>query len=216
MVGVINRRAVLAGLAAAPLALATRGKAQLLATTSTAADVELMGRARRALDWHRDRIALRDRFITIDFGLHSREPRMSIVDLIGGWRRTYRVAHGRGSDPEHTGLLQRFSNEHNSLATSAGAYVTGDIYDGKYGQSMRLLGLDPGNTNAEDRAIVLHCAPYVSAEHLATWGKLGRSDGCFVVDPIAQHEVLAMIGPRRMIYADRVAGIWQGAAVVTG
>ena len=213
----ITRRAALGLIASAPVALATPASAQLLATTRTAADDELMRRARRALDWHRDRIALRDRFVAIDFGLHSREPRMSIVDLVGGWRRTYRVAHGRGSDPEHSGQLQRFSNEHNSLATSAGTYVTGDIYDGKYGQSMRLIGLDPANTNAEDRAIVLHCAPYVSAEHLATWGRLGRSDGCFVVDPLVQHEVLAMIGPRRMIYADRVAGLWQGTrAAVTG
>lgn len=169
-----------------------------------------MRRARRALDLHRDRVALRDRFVAIDFGHHSREARMTVVDLFGNWRRTYRVAHGRGSDPEHSGFLQRFSNDIGSLATSAGTYVTGDIYEGGHGQSMRLAGIDPANTNAEDRAIVMHAAPYVSAEHLATWGKLGRSDGCLVVDPIVLAEVLALIGPRRMIYADRVAGVWAG------
>ena len=214
---IITRRTALGFVAAGPALLATRVFAQALPVVRSpalpsAADDELMRRARRALELHRDRIALRDRFVAIDYGLHSREERLTIVDVVGGWRRSYRVAHGKGSDPEHSGLLQRFSNDHGSLATSAGTFVTGDIYDGKYGQSMRLLGLDPGNTNAEDRAIVLHCAPYVSAEHLATWGKLGRSDGCLVVDPLVQSEVLALIGPRRMIYADRIAGIWTGAA----
>lgn len=205
----ISRRAALGLIAAAPVALAT-------APPISSPEDELLRRAHRALAWHGDRIALRDRFVAIDFGLHSREARLSIVDVVGGWRRSYRVAHGRGSDPEHSGYLQRFSNDIGSLATSAGTYLTGDIYEGTHGQSMRLVGLDPANTNAEGRAIVLHAAPYVSAEQLATWGKLGRSDGCLVVDPIVQSEVLALIGPRRMIYADRVAGLWAGSSTGSG
>lgn len=211
----ITRRSAIGLIAALPAALAAGSAGAQLSVQATAADTELLRRARRALDLHRDRIALRDRFVAVDFGLHSREARMSIVDLVGSWRRTYRVAHGRGSDPEHSGYLQRFSNDIGSLATSAGTYVTGDIYEGTHGQSMRLLGIDPANGNAEDRAIVLHSAPYVSAEHLATWGKLGRSDGCLVVDPLVRSEVLALIGPRHMIYADRIGGIWQGGTLST-
>lgn len=207
----ITRRGALGLIAAAPVGLASASFGQPVPPVSSAADVELMRRARRALDQHHGEVALRDRLITIDFGFHSREARLSVVDLVGGWRRNYRVAHGRGSDPEHSGYLQRFSNDIGSLATSAGSYVTGDIYEGVHGQSMRLIGLDPANTNAEDRAIVMHSAPYAGTEHLATWGKLGRSDGCLVVDPIVQAEVLALIGPRRMIYADRIAGLWIGA-----
>lgn len=207
----ITRRTAIGLIAATPVALAAgSAAAQSLVQATTPAEAELLRRARRALDLHRDRIVLHDRFVAIDFGLHSREARMWIVDLVDGWRRSYRVAHGRGSDPEHSGFLQRFSNDVGSLATSAGTYVTGDIYEGTHGQAMRLLGIDPANGNAEDRAIVVHSAPYVSAEHLATWGKLGRSDGCFVVDPLVRSEVLALIGPRRMIYADRIAGLWTG------
>src|SRR3546814_13772015 len=86
------------------------------------------------------------------------------------------VAHGRGSDPTHCGWLQNFSNEYESLATSRGAYVTGDFYNGKYGYSLRLSGLDPTNSNALGRAIVVHSAWYAEPEHAREQGKLGRRD----------------------------------------
>lgn len=201
----LDRRGFLAGTAV--LAAVPRAFAQ------EAADDQLLARAKRALAWHTGSIPLRDRIAMVDFGRHSREARLEIVDLVAGWRRSFLCAHGKGSDPAHTGWLQRFSNEINSNATSAGAYITGDIYEGTHGQSMRLRGLDPGNTNAEDRAIVFHSAPYVGPEQLATWGKLGRSDGCFVVDPAMLAEVLALIGPRRLLYADRIGA---GGPVAAG
>jgi hypothetical protein len=163
----------------------------------------LLERARAALDRHKDAFALRDRVAIADFSVASRDARFHIVDLIGGQATSYLVAHGRGSDPEHSGWLQRFSNEPNSLATSHGAYRTAAIYDGQHGASMRLLGLDPENSNAEARAIVIHGADYVSEDRIASWGKLGRSEGCFA---LAQHvvpQVLAMLGPGRLLYADK-------------
>ncbi len=42
----------------------------------------------------------------------------------------YLVAHGKGSDPEHSGWLQRFSNIPDSEASSDGVFRTGDIYEG--------------------------------------------------------------------------------------
>ena len=39
---------------------------------------------------------------------------------------------------------------------------------------MRLIGLDPTNSNADMRAIVVHGADYVSEDHIATWGKVIR------------------------------------------
>src|SRR3546814_16655006 len=77
---------------------------------------------------------------------------------MSGRMTAHHVAHGRGSDPTHCGWLQNFSNEYESLATSRGAYVTGDFYNGKYGYSLRLSGLDPTNSNALGRAIVVHSA----------------------------------------------------------
>lgn len=164
----------------------------------------LMDRARAALDAHKDRLLLRDRVALADFSKKSSEHRLHIVDLNGGQTISYLVAHGRGSDPEHSGYLQSFSNEPNSLATSEGAFLTGETYTGIHGASMRLIGLDPTNNNADMRAIVVHGAPYVSEDHIATFGKLGRSEGCFVVAPHLIRQVLELVGPGRLIYAAKI------------
>lgn len=164
----------------------------------------ILERAHAALDAHKEKILLRDRIALADFTISSNSLRFHIVDLIGGQYSSYLVAHGRGSDPAHTGYLQSFSNEPNSYATSEGAYVTGPIYDGVHGRSMRLVGLDPTNNNADVRAIVIHSAPYVSEDHIATFGKLGRSEGCFVVAPHLIAQVLGLLGPDRMLYSAKV------------
>lgn len=163
----------------------------------------LLDRAKAALDRHRGRVAMADRIGLADFARHSRELRFHLVDLLQGQHWSYLVAHGKGSDPEHTGYLQRFSNDDGSFATSSGSYLTSDIYEGQHGQSMRLKGLDPTNSNAEDRAIVIHGAPYVSEDHVARWGKCGRSEGCLAFAPHRLGEVLALLGPGRLVFADK-------------
>lgn len=164
----------------------------------------LLERAKAALDQHDHMFTLRDRVALADFNAPSRELRFHIVDLIGGQSSSYLVAHGRGSDPEHSGWLQIFSNEPNSLASSWGAYKTGEMYEGQHGRAMRLAGLDSHNNNAEMRAIVIHGADYVSENHIATWGKIGRSEGCFAVARHMLPQLLGLLGSGRMLYADKV------------
>ncbi|WP_340264278.1 murein L,D-transpeptidase catalytic domain family protein [Sphingobium mellinum] len=166
---------------------------------------KLLERAKAALDEHAHLFQLRDRVALADFNAPSRELRFHILDLMGGHSSSYLVAHGRGSDPEHSGWLQSFSNEPNSLASSAGAYKTGEIYEGQHGRAMRLMGLDPENNNAEMRAIVIHGADYVSENHIATWGKIGRSEGCFAVAPHMLPQLLGLLGPGRMVYANKLS-----------
>lgn len=163
----------------------------------------ILERAKAALDRHHDQFDLRDRVALADFSVASRDMRFHIVDLISGQSWSYLVAHGKGSDPEHTGYLQRFSNDMGSLATSEGAYKTGDIYFGVHGRAMRLNGLEPTNSLADPRAIVIHGAPYVGENHIATWGKIGRSEGCFVVAPHMLDAVVSLLGPGRLLYADK-------------
>ena len=166
--------------------------------------VALLDQAKAALDRHKAMVPLRDRVAIADFSIASRNLRFHIVDLISGQTNSYLVAHGRGSDPEHSGWLQRFSNEPGSLATSDGAYLTSEIYEGIHGASMRLVGLDADNSNAEPRAIVVHGADYVSEDHIATWGKVGRSEGCFAVARHMVPQVLGMLGPNRLLYAGKI------------
>lgn len=194
-----------AGVARAiPASVASLGSDPMAPDTDPVVLRRLLYRAKSALDRHRDSIMSRDRVAVADFTVASRELRFHIVDLHGGSSSAYLVSHGKGSDPEHSGFLQRFSNDVGSLATSDGAYVTGEIYEGVHGRSMRLAGLDSDNSNAADRAIVIHGADYVTEEHIATWGKCGRSEGCFAVAPHMLDVVVGLLGPGRLLYADRV------------
>jgi L,D-transpeptidase catalytic domain len=163
----------------------------------------LLRRAYDALERHRDNISYSDFIGVADFSLPSSAPRFHVVNLANGSVQSYLVAHGRGSDPTHTGWLERFSNEPHSNATSAGAYKTGSRYVGAHGQSMRLEGLDPTNSNALARAIVVHGAWYVNEQLIGHYGMLGRSQGCFAVADSSLPEIMARLGPGRLIYADK-------------
>jgi hypothetical protein len=180
-----------------------RPAVERLRPESAGIPASLLRRALDALDRHRGNIDHRDLIGVADFGAHSRTPRFHLIDLAGGAVTSHLVAHGRGSDPAHTGWLERFSNQPRSEATSAGAYRTAAIYVGEHGRSMRLEGLDPTNDNAAARAIVVHGAWYVSEEIVRHFGVLGRSEGCLAVANSSLDEVLARLGPGRLIYADK-------------
>jgi hypothetical protein len=164
----------------------------------------LLERAKAALDQKRGLVPHRDIIGITDFARASREPRFYLVNLLSGFVTEYQVAHGRGSDPAHSGWLERFSNEPGSEASSRGSYVTGDVYYGKYGRSLRLTGLDPSNSNALARAIVVHAAWYAEPEVADQYGKLGRSEGCFALSETNLQYLLYQLGSGRMIYADKI------------
>jgi hypothetical protein len=164
----------------------------------------MVRRALAALERHGNAISHRDVIGIADFSLPSSAPRFHLLNLADGRMRSHLVAHGRGSDPAHTGWLQRFSNEPRSQATSAGAFRTDRIYAGEHGESMRLEGLDESNSNAASRAIVVHGAWYVSEEMAQQHRVLGRSEGCFALAQSSIQEVLSMLGSGRLIYADKI------------
>ncbi len=112
-----------------------------------------------------------------NFELSSVENRMWIIDMNSKkvLFNTY-VAHGRGSGDEYA---MSFSNKENSHKSSLGFYVTGEIYRGEHGTSLRLDGLDEGyNTAARARGVVVHGSEYVCDKVVGARGKLGRSWGC--------------------------------------
>ena len=166
----------------------------------------LIAEALAALDAHRSQVPLHDKIGVVDFSLPSREPRFFVVDVATGQvERSWLVAHGSGSDPNATGMVERFSNQPGSNASSRGAYVTADTYVGQHGPSRRLIGLDTDNYMAMDRAIVIHGADYVSKSMAARQGRIGRSQGCFAFEPDEVGEVMAALGEGRMIYAGKIA-----------
>jgi hypothetical protein len=148
--------------------------------------------------WRTDQVAI------ADFARPSSLPRFHFVNMESGNVRSFLVAHGRGSDHEHDGWLKNFSNVPGSEATSRGAYLTCEWYSGKYGTSIRLEGLDQDNSNALDRAIVMHPAWYVDLAMATRFGKIGRSEGCFAMSPVDFNEALWHLSGGRLLFADRI------------
>lgn len=201
----MNRRDILrtgaataAGIAASGL-LPARVFAQVNPTASRDAALLTIARAQIARAgaklWQRDKVAI------ADFGLHSAQRRFHFVDLENNRVESFHVAHGDGSDPDHDGWLKWYSNLEGSHCTSRGAYMTRSWYVGKYGTSIRLDGLDPTNSNALPRAIVMHQANYARPEHVAVYGRLGRSNGCFAMGPEQFDRALIELAGGRMLYA---------------
>lgn len=197
----MKRRGVLAGALAAGLT-GPRVFAQAWQVGAQHRQVLAIARAQldrvQSLVWRGDVVGI------ADFALPSSLPRLHFADLEAGQVHSFLVAHGKGSDPEHDGFCKRFSNVINSEATSRGAYVTYEWYDGKYGPSIRLGGLDADNSNAVDRAIVMHPAWYADPAMLQKWGKLGRSDGCFAMAPGDFTQALWHMAAGRLLFADRL------------
>ena len=221
----LDRRAVLTkgltgaiGLVASSSALATNPDFQFVMPPRAGADPlgpqpvapagidpQLFAKAKAALDRHAARIADREWLGIVDYNKRSDQERFSLVHLPSGTVEQFRVTHGRGSDRNHNGYLDHFSNQVGSLATSNGAYLTANRYHGKYGLSAKLHGLDWTNSNAFSRAIVMHHAWYAEPDMLSQHGKLGRSEGCFAFSRRDHWHIMNRLGEGRLIYADKTA-----------
>ena len=106
-------------------------------------------------------------FALIDYTAKSSDRRMFLVDRVTGNISKMAVAHGKYeagmfntklSENKNSVLLAKyFSNELGSNAPSSGYFVAGGDYEGKFGRSLVLHGLENGiNDNACERAVVIH------------------------------------------------------------
>jgi len=133
----------------------------------------------------------------IDYTRHANEKRFFVADMKTGQVEAFLVAHGRGSDPLHTGYAGLFSNDQGSHATSLGLFLTGKTYTGENGYSLVLYGLSDSNSNAFARFIVVHGAPYVSPANVP----LGRSWGCPAVEMGVRTRLINQLKGGSLIYA---------------
>ena len=194
-----NRRRFIGGFVAGAAGLvASRG----FASVNTGGQPELLPRAMAALDSHASSILHRDMMGIVDFAAPSHLPRLHLVDLGNGRvASSMLVAHGRGSDPANSGWVRNLSTRPGSNASSQGSFLTGDTYAGKHGRSRRVLGLDPENSLAEARGIVIHAASYVDGALAVKQGRIGRSEGCFAVSHAEIGTLLDQLGPGRLLFA---------------
>lgn len=180
----------------------------------SARDRVLFDIAKRELDRAGEAIWRRDIVGIADFGVHSANRRFYFVNLDREEISPFHVSHGTGSDPEHDGWLNSYSNTEGSNATSRGAYVTWEWYTGRYGTSVRLGGLDSTNDNALRRYIVMHRANYAEPSHIERWGRLGRSNGCFALGEEQFRIALLNLSGGRLLFADSL-GLQEDGTMLT-
>ncbi len=200
--------------AGAALTLPARLAAQ--PAKGSARDRALFKIARDELARAGDAIWKRDIVGIADYGLHSAQERFHFVNLGLSEVKSFRVSHGAGSDPEHDGWLNHYSNVEGSNASSRGAYVTWEWYQGRYGTSVRLGGLDPTNEAALRRYIVMHRAKYAEPSHVARWGRMGRSNGCFAMGAADFKLALLKLSGGRLLFADSIGMQEDGSIAMRG
>lgn len=136
----------------------------------------------------------------VDYSKPSTQPRMWVID-VKSLKVAFQtlVAHGMNSGGDYA---TAFSNAHHTHESSIGVYLTAKTYVGHDGYSLRLDGLEPGfNSNALSRDIVVHPANYVSQTFADEHGRLGRSWGCFAVNPKVSSQLINNIKGGTVIFA---------------
>ena len=157
---------------------------------------KLLSEAVAFYDANLDKIENKRVMGVIDYKQHNSKERFYIIDMESGRVETYLTAHGKNSDPDFDGYATKFSNVPDSNTTSLGFFLTAETYYGKNGYSLRLDGLSSTNSNARDRAIVIHGADYVSPGP-----KIGRSYGCPAVEMRYHKELIDQIKDGSLLYA---------------
>ena len=137
--------------------------------------------------------------VIIDYTKPSNEERFYVLDL-NKKKLVYstRVAHSKNSGLE---IPLEFSDDPNSYQSSLGFFLTLGEYNGAYGYSLRLKGLEENiNANAESRAIVIHGGNIVDDEYIKKFGFAGRSLGCPVLPSALTKEIVNYIKHGRVLF----------------
>ncbi len=135
----------------------------------------------------------------IDYSLPSNEKRLWVIDMATNTILINSlVAHGINSGGV---LASNFSNKNQSNQSSLGFYLTGEVYGGKNGFSLKLDGLEKGvNSNARARAIVMHGADYANENILNSQNYLGRSQGCPALPEAINKKVIDIIKGKSCLF----------------
>ncbi len=161
---------------------------------------ESFAKAVKGFDLLKSKGKIRKNLLTlIDFSKSSNTKRLWIINMdTKTILYNTLVAHGRNSGNE---FATKFSNTGSSNQSSLGFYATGELYQGKHGESLRLDGLEPGiNSNARNRAVVMHAADYVSESFIKQHQRLGRSLGCPALPNHLNKEIIKLIQGKSCLF----------------
>lgn len=157
----------------------------------------------------------RFQYATTDFSLHSRNRRQWIWDMLTGELKFHLyVAHGDGSSSaDDPGLAVRFSNIPESHQSSIGMLRTAESYNGDFGYSHRLDGIEPGfNDQVRRRDIVMHPSRGSRPDFVAQYGYTGESWGCPSVDDGVSTEVVDLMHSGALSFFYYPDETWLGSS----
>ncbi len=170
----------------------------LLATPSLwAVPPQHLQKAKDYLEKNKNSFTNKNWLVVIDYSQPSNEKRFHLVDLKKNTTESYLTAHGKGSDPSHTGKAQFFGDKEGSRMTSLGFFKTSETYFGQHGYSLKLIGLSDTNKNALSRLIVIHGAAYVDPKRKV----LGRSWGCPALEQRYTKDIIDKIKGGALVYS---------------
>jgi hypothetical protein len=159
--------------------MAPIGEVKTTAEAVFAKNPDLPASARSAIDQafqflnsNLSTIKNRNHMTVVDYTQPSSANRFYSINLSTGEIIASEVSHGRVSDDGKKQNFSCYSNKDGSNASPSGFLMTGELYTGKHGRSVRLHGLESKNGASCDRAIVVHQAKYIGDD------SGGRSQGC--------------------------------------
>jgi hypothetical protein len=130
--------------------------------------------------------------ILVDYTKSMLSPRLWVYDT----KSDEIIQSSRVSHAWSSGILyaSNFSNQAGSEKSSYGSFITGGEYSGRFGKSMRIVGLEQHNNNAMSRAIVFHTKqPF----WLFT---TGWSLGCLMTSSSVNDEIINLTKEGTFIY----------------
>ncbi|MFY1046190.1 murein L,D-transpeptidase catalytic domain-containing protein [Chryseobacterium sp. GP-SGM7] len=146
-------------------------------------------------DYIRNKDYNQDFAVFINFKVHSGKYRYFVYDLKNNKIvQKAIVSHGSGSVIPKSNQL-KFSNVEGSYQSSLGKYEIRESYNGKFGKAYRLKGLDSTNSNAMERAIVLHSFGCISDQESQNLTCL--SLGCPMLSTKAFNETAKFLDPSK-------------------
>ncbi len=158
--------------------------------TSKADIAELTQKARKIAKMAEKNGYNTDFAFLLDMSVKSNKYRFFVVNLkTNTIEMSALVAQGRGK--QRLNLDKDYSNTPGSNCSSLGIYKIGKPYDGDFGRSYKLFGLDATNKNAFNRAIVLHAMG--SIPNVETNFPIWQSEGCPSVSPSVLEKLGSMI-----------------------
>jgi hypothetical protein len=126
----------------------------------------------------------------VDMRMKSSKERFFVVDMHNGAiLKKGLVAHGKGN--EKFTFNRKFSNDEGSNCTSLGVYKVGKAYNGFFGLSYKLYGLNKTNSNAVKRYVVLHSMGSIPEEESIY--PITQTEGCPAVAPAFLDQLIPII-----------------------